>query len=294
MRPVIFRAGSALARVIPAHVAHALAFFAGSVAAALARERRSMYERHLRRVRPGLAGFEVRRASRNAFRAYARYYVESFRLPRISRRRVERGFSVEGFDHIEQGIAAGRGVILALPHLGGWEWAGRWLADRGYDVYAVAEVLGDEAVTNIFVDLRARLGMTVIPLDDRAGVRVATALRNNAVVCLLCDRDISRDGKRSGIDVQFFGEATSIPSGPAFFSLRTGAALLPVATYFRHDVDGHHAVVGSPLRVDTSGTLREDVAFLTQRLVDRVEDLIREAPEQWHLFQPNWPSDPGY
>ena len=253
MRPVIFRAGLALARVIPAHVAHALALFAGSVAAALARERRSMYERHLRRVRPGWGGFAVRRASRDAFRAYARYYVESFRLPRISRQRVERGFSVEGFEHIEQGIAAGRGVILALPHLGGWEWAGRWLADRGYDVHAVAEVLGDEEVTNIFVELRARLGMTVIPLDDRAGVRVATALRNNAVVCLLCDRDISRDGKRSGVDVQFFGEATSIPSGPAFFSLRTGAALLPVATYFRHDVDGHHAVVGSPLGVDSSG-----------------------------------------
>ena len=294
MRPVVFRAGLALARVIPAHVAHALALLAGSVAAALARERRSMYERHLRRVRPGWGGFAVRRASRDAFRAYARYYVESFRLPRISRQRVERGFSVEGFEHIEQGIAAGRGVILALPHLGGWEWAGRWLADRGYDVHAVAEVLGDEEVTNIFVELRARLGMTVIPLDDRAGVRVATALRNNAVVCLLCDRDISRDGKRSGVDVQFFGEATSIPSGPAFFSLRTGAALLPVATYFRHDVDGHHAVVGSPLGVDSSGSLREDVALLTQRLVDRVEDLIREAPEQWHLFQPNWPSDPGY
>jgi lauroyl/myristoyl acyltransferase len=294
MRPLIYRAGLTIARVLPSSVAHGLGLFAGTVAAAVGRDRRAMYERHLRRVQPGLDDGAVRKSSRDAFRAYARYYVESFRLPRISSRQVERGFSVEGFEHIEQGIAAGRGVILALPHLGGWEWAGRWLADRGYDVHAVAEVLGDEQVTDIFIELRARLGMTVIPLDGQAGVKVATALRNNAVVCLLCDRDIKRDGKRSGLDVPFFGETTSIPSGPAFFSLRTGAALLPVATYFRRDVDGHHAVVGPPLDIETSGTLRDDMARLTARLVSRVEELIREAPEQWHLFQPNWPSDPGY
>jgi KDO2-lipid IV(A) lauroyltransferase len=289
-----FRVALTIARVLPSHVAHYLALFAGSVAAWIGRERRAMYERHLRRVRPDHLDDMVRKSSHDAFRAYARYYVESFRLPRLSRQRVERGFSVEGFEHIEEGIAAGRGVILALPHLGGWEWAGRWLADRGYDVHAVAEVLGNEQVTNIFIELRARLGMTVIPLDEQAGVKVASALRSNAVVCLLCDRDIKRDGKRSGVSVEFFGESTSVPSGPAFFSLRTGAALLPVATYFRRDVDGHHAVVGPPLEVEPSGKLREDVARLTQRLVLRVEDLIREAPEQWHLFQPNWPSDPGY
>ena len=25
-----------------------------------------------------------------------------------------------------------------------------------------------------------------------------------------------------------------------------------------------------------------------------LELLIRRAPSQWHMFQPNWPSDPGY
>ncbi len=29
-------------------------------------------------------------------------------------------------------------------------------------------------------------------------------------------------------------------------------------------------------------------------LAHDLEYLIRRAPEQWHLFQPNWPSDPGY
>ena len=29
----------------------------------------------------------------------------------------------------------------------------------------------------------------------------------------------------------------------------------------------------------------------TQALCSELEDLVRAAPEQWHLFQPNWPSD---
>lgn len=289
-----YRVGSSAARVLPARAAHTVAFLAGTGAAVVARNRRSMYERHHRRVRPEASRSEVRRASRDAFRAYARYYIESFRLPTIPVRRVDRGFSVEGFVHIETAIAEGRGVVLALPHLGGWEWAGRWLADRGYDVHAVVEVLADERVTELFVELRARLGMTVIPLDDQAGMKVAKALRDNAVVCLLCDRDINRNGKRSGAEVVFFDEPTTVPSGPAFFALRTGATLLPVATYFRRDVDGHHVVIGAPLRIDPSGSLRNDIRSLTQELMVRVESLISEAPEQWHLFQPNWPSDPGY
>jgi KDO2-lipid IV(A) lauroyltransferase len=99
---------------------------------------------------------------------------------------------------------------------------------------------------------------------------------------------------RSGVEVEFFGERTTVPAGPAFFALRTGAALLPLATYFTRKSDGHHAVVRPPIPVERQGSLREDVARITQLLMIEVEGLIRRAPEQWHLFQPNWPSDPGF
>ncbi len=49
-----------------------------------------------------------------------------------------------------------------------------------------------------------------------------------------------------------------------------------------------------PLSLERTGRFREDVARITQDLADELEVLIRRAPEQWHLFQPNWPSDPGY
>ena len=133
-------------------------------------------------------------------------------------------------------------------------------------------------------------GMTVAPIGPAATTAVLRALRANEVVCLLCDRDI----QRGGIPVEFFGEGTTLPGGPATLSLRTGAPILPTATYFTSARDGHHAVVRPPLPADRDGTLREDVERITQLLAWELEVLIRAAPEQWHLFQPNWPSDPGY
>ena len=112
------------------------------------------------------------------------------------------------------------------------------------------------------------------------------ALRDNRIVCLLSDRDIEGDG----VEVEFFGERTTLPGGPATLALRTGATLLPAAVYFRPGRD-HLGVVRPPIEVERAGRLREDIARITQVLAHELEALIRAAPEQWHLLQPNWPSD---
>ena len=254
------------------------------------RSERKLVERHQRRVTPGLSTLQMQRRVNDAFQSYLRYYLETFRISALSAREIDAGFSTEGYAHIEAGIAQGKGVILAMPHVGGWEWAGRWLAQRKLQVSAVVEVLSSKEAYESFLDMRRALGVNVIPLDDRAGFAVQDALRANHVVVLMSDRDIARNG----VEVEFFGERTTVPSGPAFFALRTGAPLIPAAAYFTRRVDGHHAVVRPPIAFERSNSLRGDVQRLSQMLVGELEALIRRAPEQWHLFSPNWPSDPGY
>ncbi len=112
------------------------------------------------------------------------------------------------------------------------------------------------------------------------------ALKANHVVCLLCDRDIGG----GGVEVDFFGERTRIPGGPATMALRTGAAIIPVGVY-QLPTGRHHAVVRPALDVERQGRLRDDVARATQLLAHELELLIRARPEQWHLMYPNWPSD---
>jgi phosphatidylinositol dimannoside acyltransferase len=288
-----YRSGSLAARLVPGFAAPLVVSPFAAGANLVNAEKRAMITRHLRRADPSLSGFALRRAVQEAFDSYARYWLESFRLPNLSRRAVEAGFSTEGYrEHVVPALERGTGVILALPHLGGWEWAGRWLADQGHAVTAVVEMIEPPELFEWFADLRAELGMKVVPLGAGAGKEVLGALKRNEVVCLLSDRDI----KRNGVEVEFFGERTTLPAGPATLGLRTGAPVLPTAVYFaKRTGSAHFGLVRPPLDTTrSSGSMRDDVAKVTQALAHELEYLIRRAPAQWHLFQPNWPSDPGY
>ena len=289
-----YKLASLVARVVPSAILTGASVGVGSTLARAMKQNRAMVMRHLQRVDPNLSGKRLDVATQQAFVSYTRYYLETFRLTSLSKQQIAQGHHVEGFEHIQDSAAKGKGTILALPHMGGWEWSGRWLIDQGYQLTAVVERLENTELFEWFVELRSRYGVNVIALTDDAGVAVGKALRDNHVVSLLCDRDIPKDGQRTGVQVQFFGETTTVPAGPAFFALRTGAQLLPMATFFTPGANGHKSVVRPALVVGRQGSLREDVARITQVLTTEIENLIRQAPEQWHLFQPNWPSDPGF
>lgn len=286
-----YRLGALAARAMPGVVAAGLVAPFGAGANFASPERRAMIERHLRRVDPTLRGLRLRRAVQAAFDSYARYWLESFRLSSLSKRAVAASFEEDGYHYLLDALDEGNGAIIALAHLGGWEWAGRWIADRGHPISVVVERIDPPELFDWFVELRSRLGMRVIPLGDGAGAAVARALRDNHVVCLLSDRDLTGDGP----EVEFFGERTTLPAGPAALALRTGAPILPTAIYFTDRLDGHLGYMRPAMPVERSDArLRDDVARLTQDLAHELEVLIRRAPTQWHLFQPNWPSDPGY
>jgi KDO2-lipid IV(A) lauroyltransferase len=282
-----FRVGSGLARAFPEPVAHAVGSGLGLAYAPLAGERRAQVVRNLRRVHgPGFGGLALRRSVAATFASYARYWTESFRLPGTPPAVLDAGMAIEGFEQVEDALAAGTGAVLALPHLGGWEWAGFWAAAcRGVELTVVVEPLEPHDVYEWFVALRESFGMHVVPLGPDVGTQVLGALKANRLVCLLSDRDLTG----TGVEVEFFGERTTLPAGPATLGLRTGAPVFPGAVYYGGP--GHHGVVRPPLDCTRTGRLRDDVARVTQDLAHELEHLIRRAPEQWHLLQPNWPSD---
>jgi KDO2-lipid IV(A) lauroyltransferase len=156
-------------------------------------------------------------------------------------------------------------------------------------VTVVVEPLEPPELFEWFADLRQQFGFTIVPLGPDAGAAVMRALKNNDVVCLLCDRDVAG----GGVEVEFFGERTALPGGPATLALRTGAPLLPAAVFDRPG-GKHRGLIHPPLDTARTGRLRDDVARVTQALAHELEELIRAAPEQWHLLQPNWPSDHSY
>lgn len=284
----LYKAGAFVARRLPRSVATNAPKVLAYPLALIMKNKRVMVRRHMRRALGSTATKGVLRvATRRAFESYLRYWIESFRLPSQTTHELSDGIQVPDYRHVEEGLRKGKGVILALPHLGGWEWAGFWIAAvKKLPITVVVEPIEPPQLFEWFARFRRELGMTVVPLGPAAGAEIAAALKRNEVVCLLSDRDISG----GGVKVPFFGELTTLPGGPALMALRAGAPILPTAVYFAAG-ESHIGVVRPPLDVSRVGSVREDVKRITENLAQELEVLISAEPSQWHLFQPNWPSD---
>lgn len=290
----VFRTYTMLGRclaALPEPVALGVAGVVGDVLFNVRHEHRQMVAKNLRRV----LGADVDDAAlldrwaRRSFRAYARYWVEGARLGGTSPIEVEQRTLVQGLEYLVEGMAAGKGVIMALPHVGSWEYGGAFLATQDLPMTSVAERVEPPELFEFMVEQRAAMGLTIVPMDASPGSTIVPTLRQGGLVGLLCDRDLPGNG----VEVEFFGEATTMPAGPATLALRTGAQLVTGAVYSGPGFD-HRAVVEPPLDTTRQGPLRKDVARLTQAIATRFEGLIRRAPEQWHVFQPLWLSDrPG-
>lgn len=282
----LLRAASAAMAVAPVPLANLAGRGVAAGIASISHDERRIVARNLRRAGVSIRGpVSERRAVQRVFDSYGRYWVDMLRLPHLSVRQVAEGITIEGLEHIESSMDRGVAPILALPHLGGWELAARFLHDvLGYGVAAVVEEIEPRELFEWFLEVREGIGMNVIPLSEGAS-GVTAALAAGEIVCLLCDRDISG----AGVEVEFFGERTTLPGGPALMAIRSGSPLVPAVVYF--DGARCHGVVSPPIDTTRQGRLRDDVTRVTQQLARILEAQIRRAPEQWHLLQPNWPSD---
>jgi phosphatidylinositol dimannoside acyltransferase len=246
-------------------------------------------EANLRRVLiyrdrdPVVDGKELRALSRAALRSYARYWLEVFRLPVIPVEQIVSGmhFRGPGKETMLAHLKAGRGVVIALPHMGNFEQAGVWVIASGAGTFTtVAERLKPESVYESFVRFRQTLGFEVLPLTGGASPfgTLAARLRSGHLVCLVSDRDL----KETGIEVELLGEKARI-AATAALAVHTGAALLPTATWFEED--GWGACIYDEILVPTSGTRAEKVAAMSQQMANVFSAAIAEHPQDWHMLQ---------
>jgi lauroyl/myristoyl acyltransferase len=276
------------ARSLPESWGRRLFDIGGTAAYYVSPRARGVVEGNLSRVLGKAAAPEVlRAASKEAFRSYARYWFEAFRVRVMGDDEFMSRVRVEGEENLAAAVEAGRGAIVALPHIGNYDVAGKWVHLKGWKITAVAELLRPERLFQLFVDHRRELGLRIVPLydDRRAGEELVQLLSQNHVIALVSDRNL----KGKGVEVDMFGEQRMMPAGPALLSLASGAPLLPCALY--DSDEGWVIQIEPPLVIERTDSLRDDVTTLTRALAERFERAISAAPTQWHMFQPAWSAD---
>jgi lauroyl/myristoyl acyltransferase len=242
-------------------------------------KRRTMAARHMRRVL-GVEGDQLRRAVREVFSSYGRYWAETFWVRERRIPEIDRTLTIEGLEHLEKAAAAGTGAVIIVPHLGNWEVAALAGPRAGIEIVAVAERLANPHITRWFTSLREAFGITIVLAGKGAIKQLGRAIDRGAAVGLLADRDL----KGRGLEAEFFGEVTTLPTGPVVLAERSGVPLLSAVCYFTPG--GHRLVIGPPIDLPPG-----DPAAGARMVAARLEQQIAVAPTQWHLLQPNWPSD---
>ncbi|MCB5165345.1 phosphatidylinositol mannoside acyltransferase [Streptomyces bambusae] len=283
----LYGAGWAGVKKLPEPAAAAL----GRKIADLAWQRRGpsvqRLEANLARVVPEAGPDRLRALSQAGMRSYMRYWMESFRLPAWTPERIREGVVIDGEHHLRDGLASGRGVIVALPHLANWDLAGAWVTSYvGVPFTTVAERLKPESLFDRFVAYRESLGMEVLPHSGGAAFgTLARRLRAGGLICLVADRDLSS----SGVEVDFFGATARMPAGPALLAQQTGALLLPVNLWYEGPL--MRGLIHPPVAVPETGTRKEKTAVMTQAMADDFAAGIGRHPEDWHMLQRLWTAD---
>ncbi|MBT8201286.1 MAG: phosphatidylinositol mannoside acyltransferase [Acidimicrobiia bacterium] len=244
--------------------------------------RSAMAARHFERVtgRPASS-----REVRAIFGSYGRYYAELFWARPGKLEPFVDHMTIEGEENLDEPKANGKGIILVLPHTGNWEVAGLEAVRQDVPVLAVAENLPNRYIREWFVKARAAHDIEIAIARKGVTAELVKRLQNGGTLALPSDRDLS--GR--GVKVNFFGEETTLPLGPGLLAERTGSPIIPVGVYFRGR--GHHLVVHPPLPDATGADVEQRLRERTQGMAEAFEKIIRLAPEQWHMLQPNWPSD---
>jgi lauroyl/myristoyl acyltransferase len=233
---------------------------------------------NLHHVRPDLVGDELDALTHEAVRSYLRYWCESFRLPAWPIEDVVRRTRTVGEHHLRDAHAQGHGVVVPLPHMGNWDWAGAWACATGMPLWTVAERLEPERLYDEFVAYRNTLGMEILPLTggDAALPRLEGWVRSGGLACLLADRDLSR----SGVEVELCGAKARMPRGPALLARQTGAPLVPATLHY----------VGQDLAITFHAPVPhaagdEGLVAMMQGVADAFTSGLREHPQDWHMMQ---------
>lgn len=277
------RAAVGLAGVVPRRSAEPLCRLAGGAWYAAAPRTRQAVQANLRQVLGSPPPAEL---VRSVFQHGALAYWDTFVVPHLRLEEARALMDVDGLQHLDAALAAGKGAILVGAHLGSVSLTSSLIAANGYTVTAVMEPLEPPAVRDLFAGLRRGFGTRVFPAGPRAARELLAALHRNEVLGLIADRDLTGMGPL----VEFFGAPTRFPDGPAALSLRTGAPIL-VGVAPRLPDGRFQGVIEPALEVQRTGDTRQDVLALTQAFARRLEYHIGAHPDQWTVFQQRWPGN---
>jgi KDO2-lipid IV(A) lauroyltransferase len=231
---------------------------------------------------PEYSSQKLEEITKLGMRSYLRYWFDTFRLSKWSKNRIISTTQVIRENLLRDPIQSKQGCIVALPHAGNWDHAAAYFCSTGITLTAVVEKLKPEAIFKKFLAYRESIGIEAISHKEKTIPILTERLQAGKLIALVADRDMSRNG----IEVNFFGKTSKMPSGPAILAIKTGAPL--ITAYVRYTSGGIEIIFDETLKPTNSGSEEEQIKIITQSMADNFAKRIKENPVDWHMLQRIW------
>lgn len=278
---ILYKIGLFLLHHLPSDVSYRFATFFSDLQYFFSFRDRRAVRRNLKNILPSSDKISV--LTRDVFRNFGRYLFEFFQMREIvDENFIRHNVRIQGLEQLDRILKEGKGGIIVTGHIGNWELGGVLLSVLGYPLMAIALPHKERPVNDLFNSQREAKGVTVVPTTG-ALRRCIEQLRANKLVALVADRDFSH----AGIVIDFLGKKMLVPKGPAMFSLKTGAPIIPMFL-IRNDNRTFDMLCYDPIYPpqNIDGKTENDVVLgLMKRYLSVMEEVIRQYPSQWLLFR---------
>ncbi|MFH1577687.1 MAG: lysophospholipid acyltransferase family protein [Candidatus Omnitrophota bacterium] len=279
---LIYQLGVLIFSYLPLKAAYKLAIIISDLHYLFAKKDRGNVAANLKVIFPNKSYSEIKAIRLKMFRNFAKYLVDFFRLSKLNKENLDKFVQIENLDYLDQALAKGKGVITLAAHIGNWELAAAALALSGYSIGIVVLPHRHKSVDDFFNSQRQKKGIIVMPLG-KAVSQCLKLLHKNKIIALMGDRTFTAAGKL----IDFFGLPTYLPKGPAAFSLKTGAQIIPTFM-FRNPDDKFTLKFEKPIEFTSSGDKEKDLTGLLFKCKSIIEKYILRYPEQWFMFRKFW------
>ncbi len=187
---------------LPLPLLHALGRLLGGLLAIIPNELQRISAINIRLCLPECAADQQARLVRNSLVETGKTALETGALwlrpaPRVLRLIKQ----VNGLEHIDAAREAGRGMILATPHMGAWEMAGLYCA-HAYDITCLYRPLRMTGLEQLVNRARSRAGGSYLPATASAIRLLYRQLDAGRVIAMLPDQEPQAG---TGIFAPFFG-----------------------------------------------------------------------------------------
>lgn len=279
----LYKIGQFISLACPLNIAYAIATFTANIYWFFSVKDREALIKNIKMVLKEKGSDKLCEShARGVFINFAKYLVDFFRFSKVDKNYIEKFIDLEGRVYLDEALKNKKGAIILSSHIGNWELAAAIFSSLGYPLHVIALDHADKRVNNFFIKQRLSKGVGVISIGI-ALKKCFKVLKENKFLAILGDRDFSEKGER----IKFFGKETLIPKGPAVFSLRTGAPIIPTFM-LRQKSNRFKFVFEKPISRQPTDNEKNDIETLINSYISVIEQYIRKYPDQWYVFRNIW------